>query len=158
MFPGTVDRRNGVTAAQRGPSDRQDEHEVRAGAQVSSSVGSQVGQLRAVHALRPLPRRPVSSRLRSAQSQPGKFVFGTVLNRYASREPLTRVRPAGHLLKSPSTAYYFAFYCNEYSNRGCSVPLPLLTDNDLYDLSNMIVVRTNAKVCTINPGTDSTNT
>lgn len=95
VFPGAVDRRDGVATAQRRPPDGHHEHEAGTGAQVPRGFGSEAGQLRGVHALRTLPRRPVARR-QPAQSQPGPVDVGPVLSGNTCARPRRRhpkVRP-----------------------------------------------------------------
>lgn len=82
VFPGAVDRRDSVATAQRGPPDRNHEHETGTGSQVPGRARSEVGKLRGVHALRPLSRGP-NTRCWAAQPRPRQqqFVVRSVLNR-----------------------------------------------------------------------------
>jgi len=89
VFPGAVHRRDGVAAAERRTPDGHHEHEVGPGAQVPRSVGTEVGKLRGVHALRPLPRSPVARR-EPTQPESGEFVVCPVL-KLADRQ--LKVRP-----------------------------------------------------------------
>jgi len=85
VFPGAVDRRDSVATAQRGPPNRNHEHETGTGSQVPGRSGPEVGKLRGVHALRPLSRRP-NTRCRTTQPRPRKqqqqqqFFVRSVLN------------------------------------------------------------------------------